>query len=186
MAPGFIGASFEYRALHLYTGRDPDAVNPVLVALLQGLTPGQAPVIRIGGDSTDGSWWPIRGMIAPGGIYYRITDGWLRTTQALASDLGAKLILGINLAAGRPAIAAAEGRALLEGIGRKYIDAFEIGNEPDLYAAFPWYRDRRGHLYFARARGYSLSDYTRQFTQWSKVLPNVPLAGPAISGPSSS
>jgi hypothetical protein len=183
MGPGFLGVSFEYRALHLYTGRDPRAVNPVLLALLQGLAPGQAPVIRIGGDSTDGSWWPIRGMIARAGIYYRITEGWLRTTQALASDLGAKLILGINLAAGRPAIAAAEGRALLAGIGRKYIDAFEIGNEPDLYGVFPWYRDRRGHVYRSRTRAYNLNAYTRQFTQWSRALPTVPLAGPATSGP---
>src|ERR1700735_4640840 len=63
MAPGFVGVSFEYRALHIYTGRDPRAVDPALLGLLSGLTPGQAPVIRIGGDSTDGSWWPIRGTI---------------------------------------------------------------------------------------------------------------------------
>jgi hypothetical protein len=184
MAPGFVGVSFEYRALHIYTGRDPRAVDPALLGLLSGLTPGQAPVIRIGGDSTDGSWWPIRGTIPQGGIYYPITKGWLRTTQALAADLNAKLILGINLAAGRPAIAAAEGRAFLSGIGRKYISAFEIGNEPDLYDVFPWYRDRRGHTYRARGRGYGLSAYTKQFTQWSRALPNVPLAGPATSGPS--
>ncbi len=183
MAPGFVGASFEYRALHQYTGRDPRAIDPVLLALLQGLTPGQSPVIRIGGDSADGTWWPIRGMIPQGGIYYRLTDGWLRTTQALAADLGAKLILGINLAAGRPAIAAAEGRALLAGIGRQYIDAFEIGNEPDLYGAFPWYRDHRGHLYRSRGRKYDLAGYTKQFTQWSRALPAVPLAGPVTSGP---
>ena len=184
MAPGFVGVSFEYRALHLYTGRDPRVVNPALLGLLQGLVPGQTPVIRIGGDSTDGSWWPIRGMIPQGGIYYRITKGWLRTTQALAADLRAKLILGVNLAAGRPAIAAAEGRALLAGIGRKYIDALEIGNEPDLYNAFAWYRDRRGHAYRARTRNYNLAAYTKQFTQWSRVLPNVALAGPVTSGPS--
>jgi hypothetical protein len=183
MGAGFLGVSFEYRALHLYTGRDPRAVDPALLGLLAGLTPGQAPVIRIGGDSTDGSWWPIRGMIAPGGIYYRITKGWLRTTRALASDLGAKLILGINLAAGRPAIAAAEGRALLEGIGRRYIQALEIGNEPDLFSVFPWYRDRRGHVYRSRNRGYDLAAYTKQFTQWGQALPNLPLAGPATSGP---
>jgi hypothetical protein len=183
MAPGFVGASFEYRALHLYTGRDPRAVDPVLLHLLAGLAPGQSPVIRIGGDSTDGSWWPIRDTIAPGGVYYPITRGWLRTTQALAADLNARMILGINLAAGRPAIAAAEGRALLNGIGRRYIDALEIGNEPDLYSVFPWYRDRRGHVYRARGRGYNLSAYTKQFTQWSHTLPGVPLAGPATSGP---
>ncbi|MGZ4191317.1 MAG: glycosyl hydrolase family 79 C-terminal domain-containing protein [Solirubrobacteraceae bacterium] len=184
MAPGFLGASFEYRALHQYTGRDPRAVDPALLGLLAGLAPGQSPVIRIGGDSTDGSWWPIRGQIAQGGVYYPITKGWLRTTQALAADLNAKLILGINLAAGRTAIAAAEGRAFLEGIGRRYIDALEIGNEPDLYAVFPWYKDRRGHIYRARGRSYGLSDYTKQFTQWAHALPGLPLAGPAVSGPS--
>ena len=84
-------------------------------SLLRAWRPGQSPVIRIGGNSTDETWWPIRGMIPPGGIYYRLTKGWLRTTQALAADLQAKLILGINLAAGRPAIAAAEGRALPGG-----------------------------------------------------------------------
>ncbi|MFZ0042127.1 MAG: glycosyl hydrolase family 79 C-terminal domain-containing protein [Solirubrobacteraceae bacterium] len=184
MPSGFVGVSFEYKALHQYTGRDPLAVDPAMLGLLRGLTPGQSPVIRIGGDSTDASWWPVRGMIPPGGISYRITKGWLRTTQALAADLNAKLILGINLAAGRPAIAAAEGRALTDGIGRRYIDALEIGNEPDLYGAFVWYRDRRGHLYRARNRKYNLSAYTKQFTQWSRTLPNLPLAGPATSGPS--
>jgi hypothetical protein len=183
MAPGFVGVSFEYRALHLYAGRNPLAVDPALLGLLAGLAPGQSPVIRIGGDSTDGTWWPIPGMIPQGGIYYPLTKGWLRTTQALAKDLRAKLILGINLAAGRPAIAAAEGRALVAGIGRQYIDALEIGNEPDLYGIFAWYRDRRGHTYRARGGGYNFSDYTKQFMQWSHLLPNLPLAGPATSGP---
>jgi len=183
MPSGFVGVSVEYRALHQYTGRDPLAIDPVLLGLIQGLAPGQSPVIRIGGDSTDGSWWPIRGMIPQGGIYYPITQGWLRTTQALAADLNAKLILGINLAAGRPAIAAAEGRALVAGIGSQYIDALEIGNEPDLYGAFAWYHDRRGRSYRSRPSGYALAGYTRQFTQWAAVLPQVPLAGPATSGP---
>ncbi len=183
MPTGFVGVSFEYRAMHQYTGRDPRAINPVLLSLLQGLTPGQSPVIRIGGNSTDGTWWPIRGMVPQGGIYYRLTKGWLRTTQALASDLKAKLILGINLAAGRPAIAAAEGRAFLSGIGRRYIDALEIGNEPDLYSVFPWYRDRTGRVFRRRSSKYDLAAYTKQFTQWASALPDLPLAGPAVSGP---
>jgi hypothetical protein len=183
MGSGFVGVSFEYRAMRQYTGSDPRAVDPVLVNLLSGLAPGQSPVIRVGGDSTDASWWPLRGTIAPPGVSYRITPGWLRTTRALADDLHAKLILGINLAAGRPAIAAAEGRALVAGIGRSRIDALEIGNEPDLYGVFPWYRSRTGHLVRARGRGYGLSAYERQFTEWSRLLPSVPLAGPAVSGP---
>jgi hypothetical protein len=183
MPSGFVGVSFEYRAMHEYTGRDPRAINPVLESLLQGLVPGQSPVIRIGGNSTDDTWWPIKGMIPPGGIYYRLTKGWLRTTRALAADLNAKLILGINLAAGRPAIAAAEGRAFDSGIGSKYIDDLEIGNEPDLFSVFAWYKDRRGHVYWRRSSKYDLAAYTKQFTQWAKALPNLPLAGPAVSGP---
>ena len=183
MPSGFVGVSFEYRAMHQYTGRDPRTINPVLLSLLQGLVPGQSPIIRIGGDSTDDTWWPIRGMIPQGGIYYRLTKGWLRTAQALASDLDAKLILGINLAAGRSAIAAAEGRAFVSGIGRRYIDELEIGNEPDLYPVFPWYRDRRGRVFRRRSSKYDLAAYTKQFTQWAKALPNLPLAGPAVSGP---
>jgi hypothetical protein len=183
MPSGFVGVSFEYRAMHQYTGRDPRAVNPVLESLLQGLAPGQSPIIRIGGNSTDDTWWPIKGMLPQGGIYYRLTKGWLRTTQALAADLNAKLILGVNLAAGRPAIAAAEGRAFLSGIGSRYINDLEIGNEPDLFPVFAWYKDRRGHVYRRRTSKYDLAAYTKQFTQWAKALPNLPLAGPAASGP---
>ena len=183
MGDGFVGVSFEYRAMHQYTGRDPLAIDPALLGLVQGLAPGQSPVIRVGGDSTDGSWWPIRGMVPQGGIYYRITQGWLRTTRALAADLNARLILGINLASGRVAIAAAEGRTLVSAIGRRYIQALEIGNEPDLYGVFPWYVDGRGHVYHARPRSYDLAQYTQQFREWAGALPHVGLAGPALSGP---
>jgi hypothetical protein len=183
MPEGFVGVSFEVRAVHQYTGNNPLAIDPVLLNLLKGLAPDQAPIIRIGGNSTDDSWWPLKGMIPPGGIYYPITTGWLRTTKALAADLNAKLILGINLAAGRPAIAAAEGRAFVSGIGSKYIDALEIGNEPNLYSGFSWYKDRNGHVYRSRARSYNFADYIQQFKQWAQVLPNVRLAGPAASNP---
>ncbi len=181
MAPGFVGVSLEYSALHLYTGRDPRAVNPVLLNLLRNLAPGQAPVIRVGGDSADSTWWPMRGVIPPGGIRYALTPGWLRTTQALAGALGARLIAGVNLAGGRPALAVAEARALLAGIGRRYVEAFEIGNEPDVYNVFPWYHDRRGHAFFARGRGYDANAFTRDFSRWRAALPRLQLAGPAFA-----
>jgi hypothetical protein len=183
MAPGFVGISFEYQALHVYTGRDPRAVDPVLIQLLRQLAPGQTPVLRIGGDSTDATWWPMRGVIPPGGDTYKLTQGWLRTTQALAVELGARLILGVNLAAGRPALAAAEARALLEGIGRQYISALELGNEPNLYGAFAWYRDRRGQVFHARNPHYSLGAFIADFSRFAQALPQVPLAGPAFSAP---
>ena len=47
---GFVGVSLEYSALHVYTGRNPYAINPVLIALLRNLAPGQSPILRIGGE----------------------------------------------------------------------------------------------------------------------------------------
>ena len=38
---------------------------------------------------------------------YPLSNGWLSTTGALASELGARLILGVNLAANSRAIAGA-------------------------------------------------------------------------------
>jgi hypothetical protein len=183
MPPGFVGISLEYKAVHIYTGRDPTRVDPVFVALLRNLAPGQAPVIRIGGNSTDNTWWPLPGVIPPGGVGYGLTKGWMRTTQALAQALGGHLIMGIDLAADRPAIAAAEARSLLEGIGTKYIQALEIGNEADLYGTFPWYRDRRGRVYSARPPTYDFDDYLADFAHWRAAMPPVPLAGPAFAAP---
>lgn len=181
MPPGFLGVSFEYKATHLYTGRDPDHINPVLLALLRGLVPGQTPNVRIGGNSTDQTWWPMRGVVPPGGITYALTKGWLRTTKAFADALGGQLILGVNLSAGRPSIAAAEARALLQGIGRSRIQALEIGNEADLYRTFVWYRDRQNRIVFARSHGWNVARFDRDFARWSSVMPTAPLAGPTLS-----
>ncbi|MBV9423671.1 MAG: hypothetical protein JOZ98_12225 [Solirubrobacterales bacterium] len=182
MAPGFVGLSLEYSALHVYTGRDPLQVNPVFEALVRNLAPGQAPVLRIGGGSADATWWPVRGLLPPGGVDYRLTPGWLRTTKALASALGARLILGVNLAASRPALAAAEARAFVHGIGQPYIQALEIGNEPDIYNVIPWYTDKRGRVFFSRAGNYNFSRYLAEFARFRAALPPLPLAGPATAG----
>jgi hypothetical protein len=181
MPAGFVGISAEYRAISQYNGGDRGAVNPVLVALVRALAPGQAPVLRIGGDSTDWTWWPIHGTRRRPGISYTLGRRWLRTTRALASALGAKLIMGVNLAAGRPALAAAEARAFLQGIGRRFVSAFEIGNEPDLYGVFPWYRTSRGRVVMARSRRYGLPRFTAEYSRWSRALPTLPVAGPSFA-----
>ena len=90
------------------------------------------------------------------------------------------LILGVNLAAGRPSLAAAEARALLRGIGSRRVAALELGNEPDVYGVFPWYKGRH-RLVFARDAAYGLTAYVRQIARWGAALPRVPLAGPATA-----
>jgi len=175
---GFLGLSFEYGALEAYAGGKPAAPNPVFVRLLRNLTP--APVLRIGGDSTDATWWPVAGAPRPAGIRYALTPRWTATARALATALHARLILGINLAAGRPSVAAAEARRLLAGIGPRHVLALEPGNEPDVYGVFPWYTGRHGRV-FARDADYGLNAYVGQVARWSAALPTVALAGPATA-----
>ena len=182
--PGFVGLSMEFNWLHFYTGRDPKALDPVFVALIRNLVPGaQRPVLRIGGESTDATWWPIRHEVIPQGISYTLTPQWLRIVRALAGDLNARMLLGVNFAADSPGLAAAEGRAYLNTIGRRYIEGLEIGNEPDNYGIFPWYRtdQGRGQWVWARPNSYSLSDYITEFSRFRAALPPLPVAGPAFA-----
>jgi hypothetical protein len=90
------------------------------------------------------------------------------------------VIAGVNLAAGQPALAAAEAKALIAGIGRKNLQDLEIGNEPDVYAMFPWYTGH-GHHHYARAPGWNLTEFTQDFNRWLKAMPSYPLAGPAFA-----
>jgi hypothetical protein len=180
--PGFLGLSFEYQGTRHYTGVNARAVNPVLVQLIRNLS--QAPVLRIGGDSTDASWWPIPGIARPPWVKYTLTPSWIQTTGALARELGARLIVGINLTANSRAIAGGEARALVTGIGRRYIAALEIGNEPEVYGQIPWYA-HNGRRVYARSRSYgseALRSYARDVAALRQALPPLPLAGPATGG----
>ena len=72
---GFLGLSLEYSALEAYTGADPAALDPVFVQLLRNL--GQPLTLRIGGNSTDATWWPVRGTSPPRGSAMRSRRlGW--------------------------------------------------------------------------------------------------------------
>ncbi len=179
---GFLGLSVEYPAVEAYAGDDPTAIDPVLVQLIRNLSPGQRPVLRIGGDSTDWTWWPVPGLARPPGVTFTLDQQWLAVTHALTGELGARLILGINLVADNRELAAAEARALLGGIGSGSVEALEIGNEPELYGAFAWYRTPGGQVVTGRPPGYDFSEFTRDFTDIGQALPSHPLAGPAISG----
>lgn len=181
LAPGFVGLSIEYPALHEYAGRDPSNVNPVFEGLIRALAPGGAPALRIGGDTADQTWWPTAGMLRPPGVTYALTKNWVAVARKLAQATGAQYTLGVNLAADNPLLAAVEGRALVGGIGRKHVSALEIGNEPDLYTVFSWYTNHAGDPVKARGGGYSMQSYASQLATWRAVLPSVPLVGPALA-----
>jgi hypothetical protein len=180
---GFAGLSMEFRGLEAYVGNDPAALNPAFVQLVRNLAPGQSPVLRIGGDSSDWTWWPVADMTRPPGVKYDLNQDWLRVGRALSQAVGGRLILGINLEAGSPPVAAAEARAFLAGIGSAGIEALEMGNEPELYGSFSWYRTPAGVHVLGRPRGYDFQDYLRDFSSFASSLPPATIAGPSTGGP---
>jgi len=179
IAPGYVGLALEYQSAARYAGGSAATPNRVFEQLVRNLAPGQSPVIRIGGDSTDHTWWPAPGLVARPGLTYALTPGWIGTIATLARDLDARLTLGINLEANSPAVARAEANALLAGIGEPYVDSLQIGNEPSLYGSFSWYTSN-GHRVPGRRRGWSVRRYLKQYAAIRRVLPALPLAGPDL------
>ncbi len=179
IASGFLGLSLEFPAIPAYAGKDPGDVDPALLQLIRNLAPGQAPVLRIGGDSTDWTWWPAPHLARPDGVNYTLTPGWVTVAGALVRDLDARVILGIDLEADSTRVASTEARALIAGLGRAHVEALELGNEPELYGSFIW--DGSGHT--GRPRGYDFAGYSKDIAGMVGALPHVPIAGPATGAP---
>jgi hypothetical protein len=182
IAPGFVGLSLEYSAIEPYAGANPSAIDPVVVQLIRNLAPGQSPVLRIGGDSTDWAWWRAPHMRKPAGIRIELGARFGSVLAALSRALHARLILGINLEVDSPRIAAIEAARLIHSVGLGSVQALELGNEPELYGRWPWFV-RHHRRVMARAAGYDIRAYGADFRRIARVLPGVALAGPALGGP---
>jgi hypothetical protein len=188
IAPGFLGLAFEYSSIPGWVGPDLARPNPVLVRLIRNLDPTGRPVIRIGGLSTDHSWWPVPGMAEPKGITYALGPRWAASMAALARALDAQLVLGVNLEADSARLARTEADEFLTTIGRRYVSALDLGNEPPLYRGIPWYRVRNGQVIpwyedagtevFGRSLSWGPSTFITDYAQLLAALPRVPILGP--------
>src|SRR5579875_2770327 len=79
-------------------------------------------------------------------------------------------------------LAGAEARALLRGIGSRFISAFELGNEPEAYSTIGWYTNWRGVSIPGRPPDYGVRAYIADYASVSRGLPaGVALAGPALA-----
>ncbi len=176
---GFLGLSLEYWALENYAGQDPRALDPVLVQLIRNLTRGQSSVIRIGGVTTERTWWPVAGVPRPPGAPYTLTRRRLEVARALADAINARLILGVQFEANSTTEAAAESRAMVSVIGRSRIEGLELGNEPEVYAWASFYK-LHGVKHFGRPHGWQFGTFVHDYTRIARAMGRVPLAGPAI------
>jgi hypothetical protein len=193
MQPRFLGLALEYDQIPQLAGPRARSVKALFVALLRGLVPSGRPSIRIGGISTDRTWWPVPGMRRPPGITYALTSGWARSAASLARATGAWLLPGIELEAASPRLSGYEAEQLLARLGHRAIAGFELGNEPLDYSLIPWYKELDGRKLpwyassgtpvYAEPRSWSPSEYLDDFGRALAAMPPVPIAGPGGANP---
>jgi hypothetical protein len=125
---------------------------------------------RVGGGSTDDSWWNPNNRPNPRGVYTSIRPWMIGSLRSLHEQTGARLVLGLNLAQRNPEIAADWARAAMAGIPRRAFSAFEIGNEPDIYPTRFFYEDAGGNQVMTRPRSYDFNQWLGEFGTFARRL----------------
>ena len=179
---GFVGLATEYWNVENEVGTDPSKPDAPFEQVARNLAPGGGFSLRIGGDSTDWTWFPIPGMKQPPWVRWTMTPAWAAVTKRLVADLHAHLIVGLTMESGSVKIADAELHEIQTGVGDSAPITFELGNEPELYSHFPYYHTANGAAVLGRPKNYSLADMAAQWDQLANALPKVRLAGPGYSG----
>ena len=86
-----------------------------------------------------------RAIARPAGVTFAITDRWLEVTRALAQTLARAPDPRPQPRGEQPGAGGVRGDARSStGSGPRAMRALELGNEPDLYSTFPWYRTPDG------------------------------------------
>jgi Glycosyl hydrolase family 79 C-terminal beta domain len=192
----FSGFSIEYSDLKNFTGQRATGTtfnevlinpgfNPIFTQLLKNLAMYKNgwSMVRVGGNSTDESWWNPTLLPRPLGIKNDITNN---TLDNLAGNTPTRhLILGLNLGQNNPALAKEFAQAALTKLSGK-IYLFEVGNEPDIFASHAYYSDpSTGQTVFVRPAGYSFTNYLAEFDTFATALQGlsqaVPLGGPVFT-----
>ncbi len=194
----YLGLSTEYWALPLWSGEMPLLERALSLVRVRGEGPL---ILRVGGDSADHAFWdPDAGA---GGVplpswAFSLAPKWLGQARALVRTLGVRLILDLNLITDTPSAAAQWARAAKAGLPPHSIDAFEVGNEPDIYSRADWLAITAGRGLDGRIAGRQLGgatlpaaltarDYVRDFHAYAGALdevdPQAMLGGPALANP---
>lgn len=178
---GFVGITTEYWDMFKEAGTDPTQPDGPFEQALENLAPDGGFDLRIGGDTSDWTWWPVPGMARPEWARWTLTPTWMAVAQKLLEDLHAHLIIGINMEADNPVIAAAEVDAIKTGIGPSVPTTFELGNEPELYPVWPFYKVKDGPTVYGRPETYSFPQITTEWNRLATQLAGIRLAGVGYS-----
>ena len=148
------------------------AQNAVYVQLVRTL--GASGVIRVGGNTGDYASYSATGqpLSSPEGKAGSVVnDSVLRDLGTFLEATGWKLIWSLNLGNGSQENAIQEAKAVAAAAKGNLL-AFEIGNEPDLFARHEGHR-RTGYDYDAY-----LGEYRTYRDALRKAIPDVAFAGP--------
>ena len=169
--PDFLGFSFELSSLPLVGSY---ASHGDLVALLRSLGVG---VLRFGGASADTrAAWTDRRTPQPAWASAVVRDDDYRAIARLASESGWRVLLTLGLGHFEPEAAARAAVAARAALGA-WLQAIELGNEPNAYA-----------LHGLRTEPWTFVQYNAQVAAYRSAIdaaaPGIPLAGPDTSGSS--
>lgn len=139
--PNFLGLSYETLQLSDLSFFSPH--NRELIAQFRKLAPHG--VLRIGGNTSDVSWWKATPDAQPPEFHVRTTPGEpsgrqafsiepeaVRSLRGFLDATGWSCIYGINLGTSTPSRAAEQAVFVAKALGVK-LEYFQLGNEPDLY-----------------------------------------------------
>jgi hypothetical protein len=167
----FLGLSFEVGSLPQIASYSEEGD---LVSMLRSLGVG---VLRFGGITADEQTaWVDEATPRPAWALGVLEAGDLHGLGSLAAASGWHVLLTLGFAHFEPEAAAREAAAAKAALG-EYLEAIEIGNEPDSYA-------RHGF----RPQPWTPVQYQEQINAYriaiEAVAPGIPLAGPDSSGSS--
>ncbi len=180
----FLGLSMEFDELARYERL------PAFGAFLRQLEgPGSGPLsMRVGGESADNTYLSPSQKLP--GWSYVLTPAWFVSLSNLITSVHMRVIVDLNLAVRSTSQASQMARATLAGLPPGSVQAFEVGNEPDLF--------RFGVVGIRKVRanspgplgwafGYTPRSYLSEFNAYASALRSsasgITLAGPASADP---
>jgi len=207
----FVGFSWETWSVPLMTGKPGQDPSPVK-QLVANLSSGGPINLRIGGNSQDVSWWLPNPSKVPSsfltdgyvkaelvanrfpeakGSMYFITPNWIGRLASFLQQSGMETIFGLNLSLGNTANTQQLVNAIIRQVDRQNLQAFEIGNEPNLYGRNQrsgWHKEKGKWVKNKDIRKYLTSNLVADYGRYIKAMPvlikNKMIAGPAFADPS--
>ena len=180
----FLGLSIEFDELARYERL------PAFARFLGQLeTPGTGPLsLRIGGESADNTFLSASQKLP--GWSYLLTPTWFAQLSNLITTVHLRVIIDLNLAARSTVQATEMARDTVGALPAGSVQAFEVGNEPDLFR-FGIVGMRKVQYQrpgaFGWAFKYTPQSYASQFDAYAAAVrssaPGIRLAGPASADP---